>query len=418
MLLGGVVTALVIHSSAIALRAGVQVALARWLGAEALGRYLLVVTVASLLAAVAGLGLPQAALRFVSAHAARGDAASLQAFLGFARRSTAVVGIAVGATAAGVAWTSGAALDGLAPMALGVAVLLGALLLLHGEVARSLGGLVVAYAPQQALPAALTLAGAAALRVAGRLDLTTALLAYAAALLVSAVIQAMALERLLPRTSRAARNPEESPATWLRVSVPLLGSFLLALAMVQGDIVIVGVLLGALDTGIYGAAARIGLVAGLPLLAVSAVAVPALARTHAQGGGPAFRSRMRLTAQIAFAGALGCAAAIVIFGGPLLGVFGTEFRAGDGVLRIIVTGQLVQAAVGPAEQILGVTGHHDVALGALAAMGALYVGATATFAVAWGIEGAAIGAAGAQAVRAAWMAALVSRRLGARSFVW
>jgi len=57
-----------------------QVALARWMGAEQLGIYIYAFAWCVLLAAIAGLGLPDAAFRFVGKGLADGDRSSILSY--------------------------------------------------------------------------------------------------------------------------------------------------------------------------------------------------------------------------------------------------------------------------------------------------------------------------------------------------
>jgi O-antigen/teichoic acid export membrane protein len=190
------------------------------------------------------------------------------------------------------------------------------------------------------------------------------------------------------------------------------------MALAQGDVLLVGATLGGGSTGVYAAAVRIAYLAGLPLLAVSAVAVPALSRDVARGDLPSMEARFRRAARLAAALTFAAAAGCWLAGPWLLGVLGAEFEAGASTLRVVLLGQLAQSALGPVEQLLGATGHQDAALAVAAASTAALVAMTVAFALAWGLVGAAAGATLGQLLWRGALAALMAKRLGVRAGAW
>ena len=50
---------------------------------------------------------------------------------------------------------------------------------------------------------------------------------------------------------------------------------------------------------------------------------------------------------------------LMVFGGQVLGLFGSEFMAAQWCLTILVLGQLINATTGPGGYLLDLTGHQD-----------------------------------------------------------
>ncbi|MEZ4503368.1 MAG: lipopolysaccharide biosynthesis protein [Dehalococcoidia bacterium] len=413
---GGAAWVLGAYIAAIGLRAVLQLLLARWLGAEALGAYVSAVTLGGLLGTVATGGIGAAALRFVPLYRGTEDARRLGAFEAFAGRAPLLIGVPLGLATGLVMWVLGPRWLPEAPPLLAVLVPMVAVLTVQSELARAFGRMALAYLPQQALPAAGTLLACAALEATGRLDASTALGAYAASLLVAVLARRRRLEAATPAGNELeAGTPRRE---WLRVSMPLLAASVLAMVLAQGDVLLVAASLGGESTGVYAAAVRVAYLAGLPLLAVSAAAVPALASDVARGDLTSMEARFRRSARLAAALTLLATVVGWVAGPWVLGVVGADFEAGATALRIVLLGQLAQSMLGPVEQLLGATGYHDAAVAAGTASVLAFVAMTAGFALAWGIEGAAVGAALGQLLWRGALAALMSKRLGVRAGAW
>ena len=108
---------------------------------------------------------------------------------------------------------------------------------------------------------------------------------------------------------------------------------------------------------------------------------------------------------------------IVLFGKPLLGIFGTEFRPAAGILGILLAGQVVNVLSGPGIEVLSNSGSHRIATVTL------WIFALANLILNWvlipiyGMWGAAFATALSLAAWNISLAVLAARRTGIQTFV-
>lgn len=178
--------------------------------------------------------------------------------------------------------------------------------------------------------------------------------------------------------------------TILASSLPLWGA---SIAQVLGEwygLAVAARMLGATEAGLYRVSFQI---ASMSLLVTSTLfsvySAQISAAFHAQD-----RNKVALLAQAAIrlsaAFALPFAVIVIIFGQPLLGLIGPEFRAAYSVLVILALGQLTIALLGPCGIVLAMSGHERTNLaisigGMLALLALVPLGARL-----WGMEGIAL----------------------------
>ena len=97
--------------------------------------------------------------------------------------------------------------------------------------------------------------------------------------------------------------------------------------------------------------------------------------------------------------------------GPLLGIFGESFVAGDTSLRILLVGQVVGAGLGSVMYIMTITGQERPAAFILGAILVANLGLNFALIPEFGIEGAAVAKAGTLIAWKIAMALAVWRRI-------
>ena len=152
-------------------------------------------------------------------------------------------------------------------------------------------------------------------------------------------------------------------------------------------------------------------------MAISTVAAPLFAAAHARGGREALQRAATKAAHLGFWPSLAVAAGLLVFGEPLLRLFGAPFVAVRLPLAVLVGGQLVNAAAGPVGYLLAMTGHQDDNARVFAVSALLNLGLNALLIPAFGLIGAASATALTMAVWNLWLHALTVRRLGVRGSV-
>jgi O-antigen/teichoic acid export membrane protein len=188
--------------------------------------------------------------------------------------------------------------------------------------------------------------------------------------------------------------------------------------MMQTDVLMLAALRGSTSAGIYQAAFRGAELVMFSLVIVSLAIQPTLARLYASGEVARMQKVVVTGARIAFAASLPVAVLLSAFAAQLMGyIFGAEFQRGAVCLIILCFGQVICIGLGPARDILTMTGREKEAAVATAAGALANVILNAALIPLWDMEGAAIATGLSLVVWNAMLARAVYRRLGIYSTV-
>ena len=139
---------------------------------------------------------------------------------------------------------------------------------------------------------------------------------------------------------------------------------------------------------------------------------PAVASLHIAGDMQRLQRVVTASARAMLAISLPIALVMIVFGQPVLVIFGPEFTQGATALAILSTGQLVNVAMGSVGLLLMMTGHErDTAWGVGIAT-VVNVALNGLLIPRWGIEGAAVATATSLVVWNLLLAVWVYRKLG------
>ena len=129
----------------------------------------------------------------------------------------------------------------------------------------------------------------------------------------------------------------------------------------QADIVMVGAILGDRAAGLYGAAAKTASLVGLILIAVNAFGAPMLSALFAQHRHQDLQQLASATAAWAFWPS--CLLSIILATcAPLvLATFGPAFASAEWQLRVLLVGQIINAAAGSVGWLMLLSGRQNVA---------------------------------------------------------
>lgn len=210
------------------------------------------------------------------------------------------------------------------------------------------------------------------------------------------------LARAFPSEARAAEPGYESRA-WRRTALPmmLLGGMWLVNPLVST--IMLGSLRGAHDVGVYTVVSRAAEVMTIGLVAVTTTLAPKVAQHFARGDMAGLQRAVSNATKLAVAWSASVALVLIVFNQPLLSIFGSQFAGAGLALAIVVCGQFVNSAAGPAGILLIMTKHELAAAVGVGAGLLVNIALNALLVPSLGVNGAAIGAAASLVV---WNAAL------------
>ncbi|MFC1853554.1 oligosaccharide flippase family protein, partial [candidate division CSSED10-310 bacterium] len=165
---------------------------------------------------------------------------------------------------------------------------------------------------------------------------------------------------LLERCYRPKLLP--GPATyetgrWLKTSIPLLFTSFFKILTYQSDLLMVGLILGSTEAGIYNIAAKTANLASFFYLAVAAIAAPKISGYYASGDKKKLRKLMSSVTHIVFWPTFVFSIMLLLGHHTILTLFGEQFLRAKWVLFILIGSQLINAATGLVGYLLDLTGH-------------------------------------------------------------
>lgn len=179
-------------------------------------------------------------------------------------------------------------------------------------------------------------------------------------------------------------------------------------------------MLGAISTpaavAIYGAAFQTAKPMRYILMAVNSIAGPKFAALHGMAEGHALNRTARGSALLMTVAAIPMLLVLMLFPGWIMGLFGSEFVAGAGVLRILAITQFIAVMSGSIGSLLVMSGHEKQLRNNSAAAFVLAIPLNLVLIPEFGAMGAAISAAIAIVLRNGLGMLQVYRRLGILPF--
>lgn len=334
--------------------------LARLLGPAGIGVYFLALTIVSIGATIARLGLDKAVLRFAAIAHNQRDRPTLAALY---RQGMGLVVVA-GAAIALFVWLVAPYLPlggdrsdelqvVLPVMLLGLVP--AALILLQGEFFKATGAPGTATFVQAALLPMFLVMGTTVLFWRGSATAHDIALLYVIAATVSLWLAGAAWSRRKPGLWQEQGHFDTR--LLLRTSLPLLWVASMHLVLNWTDILVLGVWTDSGTVGVYGAAIRIAALTAIILDAVNSVTAPRFAALYAQHDHKGLERLAQRSAGWTLLAALPVILFLLLFPGWILRFFGADFVGGALLLRILVLGQLVNVAMGSVGYLLMMTGY-------------------------------------------------------------
>jgi O-antigen/teichoic acid export membrane protein len=247
------------------------------------------------------------------------------------------------------------------------------------------------------------------------IELTEVLLASIAATVAITAWQGWDARRAaLPELADLRRDPAVAqPRRWLATSLPMMGFFLVTVALSQSDLYFLEALGDEHEVGLYAAAETTAHFLVLIQTTVVGLMAP-LVSLALETGGEAPAATRRQGLRVMLTGLVPASVLLAAAGDPILGLFGGEYVQAEPELHLLLIGNFAWATAALAGLWLQYTGRGHAVVVIAAVTLALDSGANALLIPLYGMRGAAASTAVALSL-AGLAVAIARRRLPVRS---
>ncbi len=372
----------------------IQLLIARWAGAEVLGLYVFGLSACVIVSIVAGLGYAHSGVRFLGAYLGQADRARLVGYVHAGRATALIAGTVLAAAGIAGAYFSAGLIrsDQRAVLAIGMlCVPVFALLRMNGTIAQSHSAYALSFLPNQVMrPLLMLLAIVATWHLGARNGFTAETLLW----LNLAIVVAIALcQHWLVDQRLAVKAPSGQKlferGRWVRAGAPMMVVTMFTSYFPELTMLIAGYFLSAQDMGVFNVAFRVAFIITFGIIAVDAITTPRLSQHFARGD---LDNAQQIAARGTLIKTAGGAIAILIlimFGEPILALFGDEFPAGYYAMLIVAAAQLLRCVTGPVVNIMNIAGQERRMLAVFALLLPVTIVAQAALATTYGPSGAA-----------------------------
>jgi O-antigen/teichoic acid export membrane protein len=360
-LLSGASVAGALRAVAAILAFGLTVVLGRILGTEATGVYFLAFTTVTVAATIGRVGMDNAVLRFIAAHAS----GNRWARVGRVYHATLAVGLLCSCLVAAALYLSSDFLantvfsDSLLASPLRIMAVAVVPLSLGVLISKALLGLsrvrdsILVFG---ILPTGIALAGTWVL--ASKWGVKGASVAYVFAVSVALVYGWMAWRRELDGRSLGHSSGKIASPTreLLGSGIPLLVGDLLYLAMQVSGTLMLGIWADNVDVGQYAVAWRTAMLIGFVLLTFATIVQPKFAALYARGEMELLATTAQRTTLLLIAFSAPVSLLFFFAPGTVMNVFGNDFSNGATTLQILSVAQFINVAMGSFVMLLVMSG--------------------------------------------------------------
>lgn len=191
-------------------------------------------------------------------------------------------------------------------------------------------------------------------------DLNLAIKLIALAFVINAVFAMVFLYKRLPEK---INGDFFDKMKIVRLALPLWGSALISMILVQLDVWVVGIAASATDVAMYGAAIKLVMLVSMPLMIVNAVVPPIIAEYHSNDNITVLENALRSMTSIATLSSLVIMFVFILQGDYVLGlVYGEDYKGSAQILTILCLGHAFSVWGGASGYTLSMTGHQKCLL--------------------------------------------------------
>ncbi|KRF21594.1 flippase [Paenibacillus sp. Soil787] len=337
-----------------------QVVLARGLGVTSYGNYAFVMTVITFLVFPANLGFDTAIVRYVSSYNSSQLWGEIKGLLRRANQLTFLASFVIMVISSLVIYVIYGSSPGELYQTFLVSLLvipLMAVTTLRQSALLAIKEVMFAQFPEKVMRpvccmAALLLYKTIFHTQASALD---AMIIFFGSMILSYLVGAWVLHRKLsPSTKNQAVKYHTKH--WLSESTTLMVNSGMYLILGQLSVVMVGMMHGTSESGIFSAAVRIATMVSFAITSINMIAAPIISECYAKGDMKQMQRICTLSGRSGFLFAGLVFLAVLLLGPWLLGMFGEEFRAGQPALLLLSLSHLIHAYCGQSGTVMTMTG--------------------------------------------------------------
>ena len=396
-----------------------QFLLARFLGADEVGLFFVVLGLASILSIICTLGYPMLVPRIAAEASVETDSSKLSSFMLQAWLDSGVMCLFLIFLMMIIAWiVFSNSVSFHMIMVFAALNLPGFVLLrLNGALANALKYFDLGFLPDIFVRPFLLLAVVLVLSISiSQMSIEIILFVHAVTAIILAFVQFFLLRdrtdlQVFSIKARAGSN-KKLRQDWRHRAPPMIIIALFTNVFADLDIVITRLYLNDAETGIFGVCLKISLFIGFAIQVIYQLILRDTADALHIGDDKELQMVINRANFLTLLSSVIATIIILVFGKELLGFFGAPFQIGYESLVLLMFAQVVRAAMGPASQILTLTGHERSCWPVfLSCMVLLFVGNLVL--IPWiGLAGAALTVVIVYAMWSIWMALLVREKLG------
>lgn len=376
---------------------------ARVVSADEFGRLAVWFNAALLLAVAACFGQDTLIARSWGEYSGRGDHEMARGAYWFGWRMTL---LSVAVFVAGLLFFAPRVGASLAPAALyAVASFMFAQTVLHysSHSSRVLVGIAVSEAGRELIWRFVLLIAVIWAILHQGLTMTEFFYAGAVGMMLSVAFQAVAVRRKFEREPVASTRESERPQ-WFRRGRDMWLSAVVEAVSGYADVMLVGYFAGPAAAGDYFVAARIANIFLMVQTGLNTYSFSHSANLYFSGQIERLQDILRSTVSVSVAIAAPCLAIILVFGQPILTIFGERYGADYPILVVLATGAFLMALSGSSSVILLTTGQEQLYSRVVLVATLVRMALTALLGMYFGAFGAACGWAVVNAPLAMWLA--------------
>lgn len=414
-------SAFIIRAGGAAILYLAQILIARMLGEENYGIYVLVWTCVLMIGGMASLGMTISISRFVPEYREASDPGHLKGVIFFARWFPVLLATGWAVLLAGIVWLAGdwIASPYVIPLFIGLLCLpsfagsdaIHGVMLAHERVIHALWPLYILR------PLVLLIVMAVFFWSGAEPSGEKAMLAAVVATWFTFILQQAQIHWLLPKSAPSTARAMK-PKKWLIVSAPILLVESAYFFMSNTDILMLGLLASPTDVALYFAAVKTLALVAMVHFAIAAVTMPRFSDLYVRKDMEGFTKLFRQSVALTFWPSLGGAVVVIVFGEFILSLFGDNFVDAYSVMFIFAVGLLARAAAGPSERILNVVGQERTCAKIYMVAFIVNIIANAALIPFFGIQGAAMATSAAYILESILLVRAVRSSLGVTVINW